>query len=603
MRTESSASSADPVLGLLAEADAERAAGRGAEAARLYGRAVSAAREADDLTSWTRAALGAASVHAFGTEPGGVPAMLYDVLARTVDDATRARVAAALARCWVYASESGRATQFAEEAVHHAHLSGDPAVLADALDASLAVHWGPDDLDVRRDLVRSLDEVAAHVTDPDARLQAHLWALHVACESLDLASVHRQMRALELLGDESPRALFFAASRRAMLDLLRGRTDTSPHLLSVAGRAAEESFLADAWMVAACVEAYALVQEGRADLVGAMAVRAEEFALAEGVAVVQAEAGFLWVAAGEADRVRALLGNFHGRVIEELPSDVNWLLTMQLLLEMALYVDDEPMIRTLSERLAPYEDRAVMNAGAVMFHGTTDDTLSRAAARLGDTVRAGELRARALATYERIGAQWWRRRLEAAGTPPPSVPAPGQVHLHPTAGSLWMVGAAVPTPALRGFTYLRELLRHPGRTVPVLDLVGAGGPVVAESGLGETVDRRALQAYRDRLADLEEEIAEAEGWSDPDRLSAAREERDALLEEVGRATGIGGRARTTGSSQERARVAVRKAIATAIARIGEVDPALGLHLRNSVQTGLLCSYEPEPGSAPLWVLD
>ena len=68
--------------------------------------------------------------------------------------------------------------------------------------------------------------MAAHVLDPDARLQAHLWALQVACEALDLPTVHRQMRALERLGEESPRALFFAASRRLMLDLLRGRTDS-----------------------------------------------------------------------------------------------------------------------------------------------------------------------------------------------------------------------------------------------------------------------------------------------------------------------------------------------------------------------------------------
>ena len=64
-----------------------------------------------------------------------------------------------------------------------------------------------------------------------SRLQAHLWGLQVACEGLDVQAIHRHMRALELLGEESPRALFFAASRRLMLDLLRGRTDTAAELI------------------------------------------------------------------------------------------------------------------------------------------------------------------------------------------------------------------------------------------------------------------------------------------------------------------------------------------------------------------------------------
>ena len=45
------------------------------------------------------------------------------------------------------------------------------------------------------------------------------------------------MRALDRLGEESPRAMFFAASRRLMLDLLRGRTDTAPQLIAVATEA------------------------------------------------------------------------------------------------------------------------------------------------------------------------------------------------------------------------------------------------------------------------------------------------------------------------------------------------------------------------------
>ena len=92
--------------------------------------------------------------------------------------------------------------------------------------------------------------------------------------------------------------------------------------------------------------------------------------------------------------------------------------------------------------LAPYENRAVFNAGAVMFHGVTDDPLARAAALLGDVEAYERLRVRALATYERIGAQWWRDRLAAWSSPrsPANVDDSPQRHFHPAPGGLWLVG-------------------------------------------------------------------------------------------------------------------------------------------------------------------
>ncbi len=330
---------------LLDRADAARAAGRGEIASRLYDEAATRCRAEDDLDGWTVAVLGAASVYVFGSEPGKLPAQLYDVLARTTDDATRAQLAAALARCWAYAGHMGRAEQFADDAVERAERVGTPELLADCLDAALAAHWGPDQLEMRRVLAMRLDDVAAHVLDPDARLQAHLWGLQVACEALDLQGIHRQMRALELLGDESPRALFFAASRRLMLDLLRGRTDTAEQLTSVATSAAERASLADAWLVCKAMAGYAAALSGDVITCGASAAEAEQFGVNEGVSVVCAEAAFLWICAGRFDRAGTLVHTFHGPVLDDLPRDVNWLLTLQCVLEAALAVKDLEVVR------------------------------------------------------------------------------------------------------------------------------------------------------------------------------------------------------------------------------------------------------------------
>ena len=105
-----------------------------------------------------------------------------------------------------------------------------------------------------------------------------------------------------------------------------------------------------------------------------------------------------------------------------------------------------------------------------------------------------------------------------------------------------------------------------------------------ESGLGELLDTRALQAYRQRLRDLGQELAEAEDWSDIGRLDSLRAERDALL-------------------QERARVAVNKAISAATGRIATIDGPLGRHLQTRIHTDLNCSYEPDPADDLDWVLD
>ena len=593
---------------LLDRADEARNAGRGEVAACLYDEAIDRCRGGDDLEPWIRAALGAASVFVFGTEPGRLPALLHDLLMRTTDDADRARVAAALARCWVYAGQAVRGASFADEAVERAEQLATPGLLADCLDAALAVRWGPDQLNVRIELAARLDEVAAHVLDPDTRLQAHMWGLQVACETLDVQAIHRHMRALERLGEESPRALFFAASRRLMLDLLRGRTDTAEQLIAIAVGASEGAALPDAWMVVEALKGYVAVQSGDAAVCAMVASECEAFGLAEGAVAVCAEAAFLWLGAGDLGRARQLVCTFHGPVLDELPRDVNWLLTLQCILEAALAVDDREVLDKAVRYLAPYGNRAVFNAGAVMFHGLTDDTLARAAAGRGDLDLAARLRDRALATYERIGASWWHDRLQAWA--PRSAPEPSgrqrTMRLHPATDGLWVVGAgpdAVPVRPLRGYVYLRELVRRPGQAVSALDLVAGSRGGVAQPGLGDALDRRALVAYRTRLRSLDEELSEAEDWSDSGRVEILRTERDALLNELSVATGLGGRARTSGSSHERARVAATKAINTAIERITTVDGSLGRHLRTGIHTGTMCSYRPQGDDDLVWIVD
>ncbi len=135
----------------------------------------------------------------------------------------------------------------------------------------------------------------------------------------------------------------------------------------------------------------------------------------------------------------------------------------------------------------------------------------------------------------------------------------------------------------------------------------AGAPVLelradAETG-GAWLDEEAKRAYRARLAQLEEDLAEAERFNDVERAARAREERELIGRELARAVGLGGRDRPAGSAAERARVNTTRAIRGAIKRIEECDPSLGRHLDRAVRTGIFCVYDPSPQDEVRWTMN
>jgi predicted ATPase len=146
-------------------------------------------------------------------------------------------------------------------------------------------------------------------------------------------------------------------------------------------------------------------------------------------------------------------------------------------------------------------------------------------------------------------------------------------------------------PDTKGFRDLAVLLSHPGRDIHVLELVGS--PVDGGASI-EVVDRRALAEYRQRLSDLDEDRAEAEGHHDIERLARAEAERAALLEELRSVTSLGGKSRLTGAhASERARKAVGARIKEAIRRLQAPMPQLAAHLDQAMVTGTWCRYRAD----------
>lgn len=160
-------------------------------------------------------------------------------------------------------------------------------------------------------------------------------------------------------------------------------------------------------------------------------------------------------------------------------------------------------------------------------------------------------------------------------------------------GDTWSVaygGRTATVQHLKGLVDLARLLAVPGREIHCLDLMGAG---VVSAEAGPVLDERARREYQARILELQEDIELHRANADEVAEARAEAELDALVGQLSEAFGLGGRGRSTGSSNERARSAVTYRLRAAIRRISGVHPELGRHLENAVRTGTWCSYRPE----------
>ena len=121
-------------------------------------------------------------------------------------------------------------------------------------------------------------------------------------------------------------------------------------------------------------------------------------------------------------------------------------------------------------------------------------------------------------------------------------------------GQDWVLDAGPERARLRdsrGLHYLRALLAAPGSEIAALDLA-AGGPGLAVPAAAPLLDPTARDAYRRRIRDLDAQLAAADRTGDANAAERAHAERQALIGELRRATGLAGRPRRATADAERA---------------------------------------------------
>jgi tetratricopeptide (TPR) repeat protein len=237
----------------------------------------------------------------------------------------------------------------------------------------------------------------------------------------------------------------------------------------------------------------------------------------------------------------------------------------------------------------------------------------------GMDARAAAERSAALSTFERIGARPCAARSMPERQPAQAPARAYQGNTLSLEGDYWSVafdGDVLRLRDAKGMRYLARLLADPGREFHVIDLVvdergadlDASGVVAQIDALqnagdaGEMLDRRAKEAYRRRLAEIDQDLEDARQRGDTVRAEAALADRHFLARELARAVGLGGRDRRVGSAAERARASVTRAVRHAMSRIRAHHPALGKHLDRTIRTGTYCAYLPDPRARTKWVV-
>ena len=336
---------------------------------------------------------------------------------------------------------------------------------------------------------------------------------------------------------------------------------------------------------------------------------------------------------GREQPARAMLERLARDGLSSILSSSSWLLTMLVVTETAHALQDERIAKAAYDALLPYADLPVMGSLAVVCFGSVHRPLGLAALTCGKHDLAIEHFAAAVAANEALGHRpaavqaqaelglarlqrgsgradrrgrallqdafaaaaaagmggllaRWRHIAEGTGFAG-GADEPGAALITLTDAKRWRVVLGGEVAFVRdrvGMRYLAQLVTAPDRGVRALALAVQGGTEGVEQPHDPLMDGKTIAAVRARIRDLRARTALSE---------REQHELAVLTRELSRAMGLGGRTRSFADAPERARTAVRKAIKRAIDEIFLVNPAIGQHLAQRIETGAVCCYRLE----------
>ncbi len=507
--------------------------------------------------------------------------------------------------------------------LEEAQRAGDPVAWAEA--ASIAHHCllGPDHGGQRRALAQQLITEGFRTSRRSDLLMGMLWRTVDLFLDGDphaqrgLAEVREQVAAQDHLA-----VGFVLDAIGVMLSIREGRFEEAElraERCAQRGRAAGDAD-ADGWFAAQMVT-IRWYQGRLAELAPILREVANSPTLS---AIDNGHVAALAVSAASAGDVREAAGalaRLRGHDLALLPRSSSWLVSMYGVVETAYLLSDTETASAAYALLTPFARLPMMGSLAVACFGSVQHALGVAMLTVGDSEHAAtHFRAAiqdnlALGHWPAVALSRWRlaealphdgeaaREREEATREAAALgmALPGAVVRDASRvtcerrGKQWLVEWGARTALVDhsvGMTYLATLLANPGYELAAVELAAGPGPAVPGGSAQPVLDEAATQHYRKWLANLEAELDEHEANNDAGRAERVRTERDWLLGELSAAAGLAGRVREFADAEERARIAVGKAIRRALAKITAVDQAIGETLRDGVQTGARCCYRP-----------
>lgn len=308
--------------------------------------------------------------------------------------------------------------------------------------------------------------------------------------------------------------------------------------------------------------------------------------------------------AGDTDQARRLLGEVAREAgelaMDHLEAEVAALRAAPPLTASATPTTPAPAIAAADASAATSVSRAQDPAADPDLSGGWPGAGGKAGDRGGGGAGVSAVRARATTVPDRATAT------AAPGRDKAAAPDGSSAEFRRN-GPVWQLrwdGVTVHVPDAKGLRDLHSLLGLPGADVPAVRLLAPeGGDLVAAAGqLGSdpVLDEEAKRRYKAHLDRLDAEIDRAAARDDTQQVEKYGRERQALLDELRTAAGLGGRTRRLGDRTERARKTVTARIRDTLRKLETLHPALAAHLKASVTTGTTCAYRPD--HSPDWRL-
>ena len=535
---------------LVEEADARARTGDPSAARTLLHDAQHRAVTLNDAQRLGRVALGVQRLGARFAMPRDAVVDVLDT-ARTALDGTGTALQAELTACLArelhhsVPAQRARARPLSERAITLARALDDPDTLAACLLARHDVLWTPGRAAERIDLAREIAELAERTGNAERRAEGLLLTANALLEEGSAAfraALTEFLYAADRFGQ--PRHDYMALTRRGALAMIDGRLDDAEHLIGEASAVGDRIGEPDAGNVRMSQLLGLVRARGEPDRLRATAAEAIRWWVGVPSHAHAVAAGFL-VLAGEPDDLaaaRRALDTVMALATWREDRSYLWSVFVGGMATAAVGLGDHAICAELLAELEPVTHTCGVNGAVVCFMGSNAHWAGILAAALGRRDDAHRWLHQALTVHRRLGAAAWEAEtsLELAVLDADARHADRaaqlarELGLHGVAtrlaraqaaasldradapgaelrrdGELWRVrhlGSSALLRDLKGLSDLAVLLARPGTDVHVLELAGAGH---AEGHSGTLLDATARAAYRRRLAELDDDLADA----------------------------------------------------------------------------------------------